>query len=59
MSGDGEWVSYDTQDEALASVLPGLEAGERVTVHDGGCAVEDGEDCDCDVLVVYGPSGQA
>lgn len=61
---DDDWLWFtqggeEALDQALATVLPDMQPGDRVTVHDGGCAVEEGADCDCDVLVVYGPSGKA
>ncbi len=56
---DVDWQAYDTQDDALASVLPGMQPGDVLTVHDPACASDDGGGCDCDVIVVRGPSYDA
>jgi hypothetical protein len=52
-------TQFSTEEEALAEVLPDLRAGDRVVIHEGDCAIHDGHLCDCDVLVVDGPSGKA
>lgn len=52
-------VQFSTAEDALAEVLPDLAPGDRVTVHEGDCAIHEGELCDCDPILVRGPSGKA
>ena len=44
--------------EALAEALPGMVAGDVVTIHDSDCDYPDRR-CTCTPLVVRGPSGEA
>ncbi len=49
-------ASVDGQEAALIEVLPDMQPGDRITIHEPDC---DGRNCDCDVIVVMGPSGKA
>jgi hypothetical protein len=51
--------STDDEEAVLAVVIPGMVAGDRVVVHEEGCALGNGGECDCERLVVNGPSGEA
>ncbi len=52
-------VQFSTHEDVLAEVLPDLHAGDTVVVHEGDCAIHEGHHCDCERLVVTGPSGKA
>lgn len=49
-------ASVDGQEQALAEIIPDMQPGDRVVIHEADC---EGGDCECDPLVVYGPSGKA
>jgi hypothetical protein len=54
-------ASVDGLDQVLAEVIPNMEAGDEVVIHDPECDVGDGdpEGCSCEVIRVRGPSGKA
>lgn len=52
---------YDGAENVLMEKLPNMPRGARIEIHDPECAVDDETDegCDCEILVVSGPSGKA
>jgi hypothetical protein len=47
----------DEGGQALIEVLPDMQPGDCIVVHEPECDLED--DCTCTPLVVRGPSGKA
>lgn len=56
---DDDSTYYESEEQALADVLPNLEAGKWLSIHDPECGVDDGCACTCDAIFVRGPSGKA
>lgn len=45
--------------EVLYEVLPGLEVGDVIYIHDADCPAWGDETCDCEPIMVRGPSAKA
>jgi hypothetical protein len=50
---------YDSQEAALIDVLPDMQPGDCVYIHDNPDCSGDVGACACEIVAVHGPSGKA